>query len=95
MQEAECGWAIEPGDIDALVACIRLLRNDPALGKRLGGAGRQYCVSHFSRSLSTERFARLLNKMIGNERAGINSVSPVSTLDGDASLINTGKKDVK
>jgi glycosyltransferase involved in cell wall biosynthesis len=95
MQEAGCGWAIEPGGIDALVACIRLLRNDPALGKKLGGAGRQYCVAHFSRSLSTEKFARLLNKMIGNERADINRASPVSTLDGDPSLINAGKKDVK
>jgi glycosyltransferase involved in cell wall biosynthesis len=48
VQNDETGLLVPPNDASALAAAITRIATDPALAERLGAAGRDYAVSHFS-----------------------------------------------
>jgi colanic acid biosynthesis glycosyl transferase WcaI len=50
------GIVTPPGDVDALVAAIVRLAEDPALRRRLGEEARKYAVCHMNREEILERF---------------------------------------
>jgi glycosyltransferase involved in cell wall biosynthesis len=48
VQDGVTGLFFEPGDAEALAACIKRLRDDPTLAQKLGAAGRQRYENEFS-----------------------------------------------
>lgn len=60
MEQAECGFAVEPGDTRQLVEAIRALHRDRALCARLGANGRAYVVRFHSRQAAARKFQELL-----------------------------------
>ena len=52
--DGETGLLVDAGDADALADAIERLSRDPALRRRLGGAGRAHVVAEFSERASAE-----------------------------------------
>jgi glycogen synthase len=48
VEDGKTGLLVEPGRPDAIVAAVRTLLADPALGRAMGRAGRQRVEAHFS-----------------------------------------------
>src|SRR5262249_25211603 len=48
---AGCGLTIAPGDVDALVAALTLLADDPSLARRMGERGRSAFLATYARKL--------------------------------------------
>jgi glycosyltransferase involved in cell wall biosynthesis len=51
---------VDPEDSDAIAAAVRQLRNDPALGRRLGASGREFVVGHYDRRVLARQYLDLL-----------------------------------
>lgn len=70
VKEGVTGVLVAPGDIDALAAAMRRLRDDPELRAALGSAGKLHFEQHFSLEkcvLATEQFYR--ESIAANARA--------------------------
>lgn len=67
VQAADAGLAIPPGDPAAMAGAIRLLADHPALGKRMGLAGRAFVEQHFDREKLARKLQLVLEEMV--ERA--------------------------
>jgi glycosyltransferase involved in cell wall biosynthesis len=56
VEDGESGLLVPPGDADALAAAVRRVRDDPALARRLGEAGRRRLREQFSWSAIVQRW---------------------------------------
>lgn len=65
VREHDCGVVVSPEDSDGLVAAIRRLRADPALGERMGGRGREAAVRLYDRKVATRRWRREVERLLG------------------------------
>jgi glycosyltransferase involved in cell wall biosynthesis len=63
--QGETGFLIEPGNKAAFARQTRLLLDNPDERRRLGAAGRQRVVEHFSAAQLVEACARLYNRGFG------------------------------
>jgi glycosyltransferase involved in cell wall biosynthesis len=72
---AHTGLLVPPGDVDALADAILLLSSDGDLRRRLGSAGRDHAVTHFSWDAIIDQlvglYAELASRRGGIEQAGI------------------------
>jgi len=64
VRDGETGVLFPPGDKAALARQTRLLLNDPDRRRRLGEAGRQRAVDHFSVKAMVERYAQLYETLL-------------------------------
>jgi colanic acid biosynthesis glycosyl transferase WcaI len=64
LEQAAGGLAIEPENPDALVNAVRSLSVDRELGRKFGQSGREYMVSRFSRRQTSERYIRVLERLL-------------------------------
>lgn len=67
LAEAGCGAAFDNGDSQGLAEFIRALAADPDRAKRLGEAGRQYLLSHFTPELIAQEYSTVLLQAVRNE----------------------------
>ena len=58
-----CGFAIAPGDSEALTATLRQLLNAPQTVSEMGARARQMLDAHFTRRQGLARWRRLLDKL--------------------------------
>lgn len=65
IEDAGCGLVIEPENAEALAAAISRLAADPEGGNILGQKGRGYILQNFSRAATAEKYARLMEEMLG------------------------------
>jgi colanic acid biosynthesis glycosyl transferase WcaI len=63
VQDNACGFAIAPGDSEALTATLRHLLNAPRTVLDMGARARQMLAAHFTRRQGLERWRRLLDKL--------------------------------
>jgi colanic acid biosynthesis glycosyl transferase WcaI len=56
----ECGVTVAVGDVDALVAAVRHLKNDPAHRERLGGNAYEHYREHYSAPRAFDRWTRII-----------------------------------
>ncbi len=61
------GLLVTPDDAGALAGAINLLLDDPALARRLGCAGRQRALAHFSLETMSATMSALLNQAAGRQ----------------------------
>lgn len=62
------GLLVPPADVDALAAALRRLAADPALGERLGAAGRKRVESDFSAANMVERTLEVYERIVAARR---------------------------
>ncbi len=63
VQEAECGFNVQPGDTPGAIKALLALYHDPALLGRQGTAARRYFDARFDRSNAAERFHQVLHRI--------------------------------
>jgi glycosyltransferase involved in cell wall biosynthesis len=63
VQRNACGFAIAPGDSEALTATLRQLLNAPQAVSEMGNRARQMLDAHFTRKLGLARWRRLLDQL--------------------------------
>ncbi len=61
---AGCGMTIAPGDVDALVAALTRLADDPSLARRMGERGRSAFLALYERKLCCERWHELIGGLV-------------------------------
>lgn len=62
--DGETGFLVDPGDDAALAERVIALLRDPALRARIGAAGRERAVAHFSADVMAERFDLRLKALL-------------------------------
>ena len=71
-----CGWHIEPGDIDGLAKLLLHLAANPQLVHEAGLRARQALVEHYDLPISIQRFASILTSPVSRS-AGFSPHLPV------------------
>lgn len=61
IERYECGWHIDPGDVEALVALLHLLASDFGLAEAAGRRARQAFLEHYDLPIGVARLARILD----------------------------------
>src|SRR5438094_232785 len=64
VEDGVSGLLVPPGDADALAAAVRRLRDDPALARRLGEAGRRRLQEEFSWDVIVTRWLDLYTGLV-------------------------------
>lgn len=77
IEEAQCGYALPPGNPQALAETVWTLYRDAALRERLGQNGRRYAEQHLSVQASAERYVHLFKHLV-TEQAGTTKRSRTS-----------------
>jgi glycosyltransferase involved in cell wall biosynthesis len=77
IEEAQCGYALPPGNPQALAETIWTLYRDAALRERLGQNGRRYAEQHLSVRASAERYIRLFEHLAAGQ-TGTTKLSRIS-----------------
>ncbi len=67
VEEADAGIFIEPGDAKGLAVAVQELEADPALGDRLGGAGRRCVEERFDRAYLAGEMERVMMTLVESE----------------------------
>ena len=70
VREENCGLVVPYGDVDAIRSAILMLKNDPALCKRLGENGRKAYETKYSWKIMEERLLEVLRKIGSRAEAG-------------------------
>lgn len=66
---AACGIVVRPGSAAALAEAIRRASGDPDAGRRQGDTGREHVIAHYTRSVITKRYERLIRTVINGHAA--------------------------
>ncbi len=80
VEDADAGIFIEPGDAEGLAVAVQELEADPALGDRLGGAGKRCVEERFDRTYLVGEMERVMMTLVESESA------ESSQQDGDREL---------
>ena len=64
IENAECGYCVEPGDSNGLALSILKLYGDRSIGKKMGENGRVYAEKEYSRSVCTKKYEEVLKLSI-------------------------------
>ena len=65
----QTGLLVPPGEVEPLTAAVLRLLGDPELRGRLGRAGRQHALAHFSRPVMVDRTEALYRRLLEERRA--------------------------
>ena len=65
-----CGCVVPPGDVDALLAAVELLADDPVLCQNYGRAAREYAMQELSAPAILQRFIGELNELLDGQTPG-------------------------
>ena len=63
VEEHQCGFAIEEGDVDSLESAITLLFHDPDLCAKMGHRARSMLDHHFTRRQAFDDWQTLISKV--------------------------------
>ena len=63
IREAECGYCVPPGDTQGAVQSLLAGYHDRLLLEKQGAAARRYFDAHCDRSLATEQFRQVLQRV--------------------------------
>ena len=69
VEGADAGIFIEPGDAEGLAVAVQELEANPALGDRLGGAGRRCVEERFDRAYLAGEMERVMMTLVESESA--------------------------
>jgi len=63
ISNANCGFRMEQGDVNALVEKIKYIYENPEILKTMGENSRRYFERHFTRSQMTRKYYEILKSM--------------------------------
>jgi len=78
LDRAGAGIAIEPENVDQLVAALRALRSDPVRRRAMGESGRQFVRREFLRDSLAQRYLHLLARLAQPPADVASETQPVS-----------------
>ena len=61
IERHQCGWQIDPGDVEGLTRLLRHLADNPQLVQQAGALARQALLDHYDLPQSIDRLAAILN----------------------------------
>jgi glycosyltransferase involved in cell wall biosynthesis len=64
VERAGAGIPVPPGEARPLVEALLTLKNDPAICQEMGRRGRDYVTAHFDRSLSADKMAEIMERLV-------------------------------
>jgi colanic acid biosynthesis glycosyl transferase WcaI len=67
IEEAQCGYALPPGDSQALAETVQTLYHDVTLRERLGQNGRRYAEAYLSLQASAEHYIHLFEHLLAEQ----------------------------
>jgi colanic acid biosynthesis glycosyl transferase WcaI len=67
IEEAQCGYALPPGDSQALAETVQTLYHDVTLRERLGQNGRRYAEAYLSVQASAEHYIHLFEHLLAEQ----------------------------
>jgi colanic acid biosynthesis glycosyl transferase WcaI len=67
IEEAQCGYALSPGDPQALAETVQILYHDVALRERLGHNGRRYAEQYLSAQAGAARYVHLFERFLAEQ----------------------------
>lgn len=65
LEESGSALIVDPEDAAGIAAAVRSLRENPALGARLGEAGRQFVTAHYDRRTLANQYLQVLESVVG------------------------------
>ncbi len=68
IEQARCGYTLEPGDARGFRDAVLELRTTPGLAERLGANGRAYAEQHFSLASCCRAYEQLFEEILGGKR---------------------------
>ena len=68
------GFLVPPKDVAAIAAPLLQLLSDRKLAEKMGQAGRERALTHFSEAKRTDRFIEIYEQMLVNYRHSAHSV---------------------
>lgn len=84
VENEELGWCCPPGDVTAIVTAVADAVADPDRRERMGRSARRLAEAHFDRPVVTQRFAELVDSVLGNSFPRSTREPSVSTATADA-----------
>lgn len=60
IERHDCGWQVDPGDVEGLAQLLRHLAANPQLVQQAGARAREALVEHYDLPISIQRFADIL-----------------------------------
>ena len=69
IEELDCGFVLEQGDVDGLVAAINTLRDDEKRREGMGLRARDALVNKYQRRLALDQYERILEEAVAERRA--------------------------
>lgn len=67
LDQAQCGFCVEPEDSDALAQAILRLYEDDFLRVAMGERGRDFVVEHFSRQVAAKQYHSLIERFVDKD----------------------------
>jgi glycosyltransferase involved in cell wall biosynthesis len=61
IERNSCGWQIDPGDTDSLVALLEVLAGNPEIARRAGAHARQAFLESYGRAAGVSRICEILH----------------------------------
>ncbi len=68
IEQAHCGYVLEPGNAPGFRDAVLELRTTPGLAERLGANGRAYAEQHFALASSCRAYEQVFEEILGRKR---------------------------
>jgi glycosyltransferase involved in cell wall biosynthesis len=79
IEHGRTGLLLERGDVEETTAAIGMLLSDPALRARMGAAGRERVLAHFTPAAYAERVLAAYERALARRRGGAIAQSAPNT----------------
>jgi glycosyltransferase involved in cell wall biosynthesis len=92
VREGECGWCVEPDDVDGLMAVLREASSNPDEVRRRGAAARHYAERRFSKAMNAGLLANELLSMIAQRaQSSQATLSEIANRMGEPASLRFGR----
>ena len=63
VRDAECGYVVNPDNLEEIIDAVMTLKNDVELCKRFGENGREFMLKHMTTEVTTRQYETIISKL--------------------------------